>query len=82
MALFNKLFKKNETHDQPNIAESRYWMIVTLVKDLTKAKYEKLKEVMDLVYESYEKNKSIKTPDQLIDEAGGFMLHNQEGGTK
>ena len=76
------LFKRKKWQFTPDFSEMRWYMIVAITKDLSKTDYDKLKELLDLVYESQKKNKSIKTPEQIVDEAGGFLLHQKDGVVK
>lgn len=74
-----KLFKRKSTGYKMDPTEYRWWIIVSLVKDLTDTKYELLKETMDMVHEAYGKCQKIKTPGENIDELGGFLAHEKEG---
>ena len=77
-----KIFKRFRHKDASygiSPTDRRWRMIVFLVKDLTKPNYTKLKETMDLVYEAYGMCKGIKSPDEIVDEAGGFLLHEKDG---
>ena len=77
-----KRFRRKDAGYSISPADRRWITIVLLVKDLNKTHYDKLKETMDLIWEAYGKCKNIKSPDEIVDEAGGFLLHEKDGVVK
>nr|WP_325300844.1 hypothetical protein [uncultured Dysosmobacter sp.] len=77
-----RLFRRKDTGFDINPFDGRLYMIIALIKDLNKSNFEKLKDTMDTLYEGIEKNKKVKTPDQTIEEVGGFLLHEKDGVVK
>ena len=56
-------FFKKRTPDQDTV-ESRFDAMMALIKDLPKRDYSRLKDAMDLGYESYQKVRNVKTADE------------------
>lgn len=56
-----KFFKKKRALDA---VESKFNTMMGLIKDLPKADYKRLKEAMDLGYQSYQKVRGVKTDDE------------------
>lgn len=57
-----KFLKKSRVIKDP--VESKFDAMMSLVKDLPKADYQRLKEAMDLGYASYQKVKNVKTQEE------------------
>lgn len=47
-----------------SIAEQRFDSMMTLIKDLPRADYTRLKDAMDLGYNAYQKVKNVRTVDE------------------
>lgn len=47
-----------------SVAEQRFDSMMTLIKDLPRADYTRLKDAMDLGYNAYQKVKNVKTVDE------------------
>jgi hypothetical protein len=66
-----KLFRKKEELQEP--VEARFDAMMSLIKDLSKADYNRLKKAMDLGWQSYQTVRNVKTDDEKeygdIDEA-------------
>ncbi len=63
-----KLFKKRKNTQSADITEEKFQQIITLVKDLPRADYNRLKSGMDLAYEGYQKIRNVKTIDEKATE--------------
>ena len=55
------LFRKKEVADS---VEERFNTAVLLIKDLPRPDYRRLKEAMDLAYDSYQKIRNVKTEEE------------------
>lgn len=55
------LFKKKKIEDS---VEERFNTVVELIKDLPRPEYRRLKEAMDLAYDSYQKIRNVKTEEE------------------
>lgn len=53
--------KRKQTED---IVEQKFDAMMSLIKDLPKADYRRLKKAMDLGYESYQTVRDVKTTDE------------------
>ena len=66
-----RLFRKKEELQEP--VEARFDAMMSLIKDLSKADYNRLKKAMDLGWQSYQTVRNVKTDDEKeygdIDEA-------------
>lgn len=58
-----RLFKKRKAALE-SVAEQRFDMIISLIKDLPRTEFNKLLEGIKLAYEAYSKVKSAKTIDE------------------
>ena len=47
-----------------SVAEQRFDNMMTLIKDLPRADYTRLKDAMDLGYNAYQKVKNVKTEEE------------------
>ena len=59
------LFKKKRQVLE-GISEQRFDDMMSLIKDLPKADYARLKEAMDLGYNAYQKVKNVKTKEEKM----------------
>lgn len=57
------LFKKKSSKIEDTV-EERFNTVVELIKDLPRPDYKRLKEAMDLAYESYSKIRNVKTDEE------------------
>lgn len=57
-----RFFRKEKAVVDPT--EFRFQKMVDLVKDLSRADYNRLKKAMDLVYDGYDKMRNVKTDDE------------------
>ena len=55
------LFCKKNAEDS---VEERFNTVVELIKDLPRPEYRRLKEAMDLAYDSYQKIRNVKTEEE------------------
>ena len=55
------LFRKKKIEDN---VEERFNTVVELIKDLPRPEYRRLKEAMDLAYDSYQKIRNVKTEEE------------------
>lgn len=55
-------FKRKD--DYEDTVEVRFDHMMSLVKDLSRRDYNRLKEAMDLGYDSYQKVRNVKTADE------------------
>lgn len=55
------LFCKKQAEDS---VEERFNTVVELIKDLPRPEYRRLKEAMDLAYDSYQKIRNVKTEEE------------------
>lgn len=63
MGLFKKrLFKKKNSSVDP--VEQKFNAMMELIKDLSKADYNRLKKAMDLGWQSYQTVRNVKTDDE------------------
>ena len=56
------IFRKK--HIEIDIDEYRFDSMMSLIKDLPRMDYNRLKEAMDLGYEAYQKVRKVKTADE------------------
>lgn len=61
-----KWFNKHVTYVDP--IEQRFDAMMRLIKDLSKADYKRLCEAMDLGWESYQRVRNVKTPEERAEE--------------
>ena len=57
-----RLFRKKEELQEP--VEARFDAMMSLIKDLSKADYNRLKKAMDLGWQSYQTVRNVKTDDE------------------
>ena len=57
------LFKKKSSKIEDTV-EEHFNTVVELIKDLPRQDYKRLKEAMDLAYESYSKIRNVKTDEE------------------
>lgn len=57
-----KLFRKKRQFIDPT--EEKFDAMMSLIKDLPKADYNRLKDAMDMGYNAYQKVRSVKTTDE------------------
>lgn len=50
-----------------SLVEQRFDTMMGLIKDLPRAEYNRLKDAMDLGYQSYQKIKNVQTDEEIID---------------
>ena len=55
-------FKKKNIYSDP--VEERFDAVMSLIKDLDKGNYQRLKEAMDLGWQSYQKIRRVATPEE------------------
>jgi len=55
------LFCRKKVEDS---VEERFNTVVELIKDLPRPEYRRLKEAMDLAYDSYQKIRNVKTEEE------------------
>lgn len=80
-------FKKRDNIRGPEFfeydpVEERFDSMMTLVKDLSRKDYNRLKEAMDLGYNAYQKVRNIdadNSPTANTPTDGGYILHPEEG---
>jgi len=60
------MFKRKSKKERilESVAEQRFDAMMSLIKDLPKRDYDKLKEAMDLGYQAYQKVKNVKSEDE------------------
>ena len=58
------MFRRKKKPILESVAEQKLDAIIELVKDLSRADYNRLKDGMDLVYNGYQKVKNVKTIDE------------------
>lgn len=57
-----KLFRKKRQFVDPT--EEKFDAMMSLIKDLPRADYNKLKDAMDMGYNAYQKVRNVKTTDE------------------
>lgn len=57
-------FKRRRVNAYEDPAETRFDMMMDLIKDLPRADYNRLKDAMDLGYSAYQKVRNVKTADE------------------
>lgn len=55
---------KRKTPSLTDPTEERFQKMVDLVKDLSRADYNRLKKAMDLVYDGYDKMRNVKSDEE------------------
>ena len=58
------LFKSHKKRQYEDPIESRFNAMMELIKDLSKADYNRLKKAMDLGWQSYQTVRNVKTDDE------------------
>lgn len=58
-----KLFRKKQ-HEFDDPVEQKFNKMIELIKDLSKADYNRLKKAMDLGWQSYQTVRNVKTDDE------------------
>lgn len=76
MPLFKRK-KKSKPYDEIDPVYARYQTILDLVIGLTKSELNKMKDVMDSVWDSYEKKSKIRQEDNFL---GDYMIPTKEIG--
>ena len=63
-----RLFKRKKKQNIEDPVEQRFDAMMTLIKDLPKSDYNRLKDAMDLGWSAYQKVRNVKTPDEKENE--------------
>lgn len=58
------IFKKKKTERSVDPTEDRFDQMINLVKNLSRADYNRLREAMDLGYNAYQKVRNVKTTEE------------------
>ena len=77
------MFKRKKKQILESVAEQRFDDMMSLVKNLSRSDYNRLKEAMDLGYNAYQKVKNVKSEEEKeledIDQIDKVMTKEREG---
>ena len=74
------MFRRKKDEEIKDPAEARFERMMSLVKDLDKNDYKRLKKAMDSGYEAYNTVRNIETDDDVIDKADNELEKEAKNG--